>query len=68
MSIRDALLAWIDHQLVVLRRRSLHRLGKIASRLEVLEGYLVVYLNLDEVIAIIREEDHQTTVDGTICP
>ncbi|MGB2436919.1 MAG: DNA gyrase subunit A, partial [Candidatus Puniceispirillales bacterium] len=58
MSIRDALLAWIDHQLVVLRRRSLHRLGKIASRLEVLEGYLVVYLNLDEVIAIIREEDH----------
>lgn len=58
MSIRDALLAWIEHQLVVLRRRSQHRLGKIAIRLEVLEGYLVVYLNLDEVIAIIREEDH----------
>ncbi|NBR40013.1 MAG: DNA topoisomerase 4 subunit A, partial [Alphaproteobacteria bacterium] len=58
LSIRDALLAWIDHQLVVLRRRTNHRLGKIASRLEVLGGYLVVFLNLDEVIAIIREEDH----------
>ena len=58
MSIKDALLAWIDHQLVVLRRRTSHRLNKIIARLEVLEGYLVVYLNLDEVIAIIREEDH----------
>ena len=58
MSIQDALLAWIDHQLVVLRRRTSHRLNKIIARLEVLEGYLVVYLNLDEVIAIIREEDH----------
>ena len=58
MSIKDALLAWIEHQLVVLRRRTSHRLGKITARLEVLEGYLVVYLNLDEVIAIIREEDH----------
>jgi topoisomerase-4 subunit A len=58
LSIRDALLAWIDHQLVVLRRRTNHRLGKIASRLEVLGGYLIVFLNLDEVIAIIREEDH----------
>lgn len=58
MSIKDALLAWIDHQLVVLRRRTSHRLNKITARLEVLEGYLVVYLNLDEVIAIIREEDH----------
>ena len=57
LSLKDALLAWIDHRLVVLRRRSRHRLGKIEHRLDVLDGYLVVYLNLDEVIAIIREED-----------
>ena len=57
MSLKDALLAWIDHRLVVLQRRSRHRLGKIEHRLDVLDGYLVVYLNLDEVIAIIREED-----------
>ena len=57
MSLKEALLAWIDHRLIVLQRRSHHRLGKIENRLDVLEGYLVVYLNLDEVIAIIREED-----------
>ena len=57
LSLKDALLAWIDHRLIVLQRRSRHRLGKIEHRLDVLEGYLVVYLNLDEVIAIIREED-----------
>jgi len=58
MSLRDALLEWIDHRLVVLRRRSQHRLDRNGHRLDVLGGYLVVYLNLDEVIAIIREEDH----------
>ena len=58
MALKDALLAWIDHRLVVLQRRSRHRLDKIAHRLDVLEGYLIVFLNLDEVIAIIREEDH----------
>jgi topoisomerase-4 subunit A len=57
MSLKEALLAWIDHRLIVLRRRSSHRLGKIELRLEVLDGYLVVYLNLDEVISIIRKED-----------
>ncbi len=62
MSIKDALLAWIDHLLVVLRRRKKYRLEKIAARLEALEGYLVVYLNLDEVIAIIREEDNPASV------
>tara|TARA_E500000075_G_scaffold114136_2_gene110206 strand:- start:203 stop:2416 length:2214 start_codon:yes stop_codon:yes gene_type:complete len=61
LSLKSALLEWIDHRLVVLQRRSRYRLGKIASRLEVLEGYLVVYLNLDEVIAIIREEDNPKT-------
>src|SRR5690606_1048393 len=42
---------------VVLVRRSEHRLEQIANRLEVLEGYIIAYLNLDEVIRIIREED-----------
>jgi topoisomerase-4 subunit A len=57
LPLRDALLAWIDHRLVVLCRRSRHRLDKIAHRLDVLDGYLVVFLHLDEVIAIIREDD-----------
>ena len=58
MSLREALNAWLAHRREVLVRRSNFRLGKIASRLEVLEGYLVVYLNLDEVIAIIREAEN----------
>ena len=58
LSLKDALLAWIDHRLIVLQRRSRHRLDKIAHRLDVLEGYLTVFLNLDEVIAIIRDDDH----------
>ena len=57
MNLREALVAFIDHRQVVLQRRSAHRLEKILKRLEVLEGYLIVYLNLDEVIRIIREED-----------
>jgi len=57
MSLREALLAFIAHRREVLERRSKHRLEKIASRLEVLEGYLAVYLNLDKVIKIIRSED-----------
>ncbi len=57
MSLRDALKAWLDHRKVVLIRRTSFRLDKIARRLEVLAGYLVAYLNLDEVIRIIREED-----------
>ena len=58
LSLTAALQAWIDHRFVVLRRRSLYRLGKIALRLDVLDGYLVVFLNLDEVIAIVRDDDH----------
>ena len=58
MSLREALNAWLAHRREVLVRRSNFRLGKIATRLEVLEGYLVVYLNLDEVIAIIREAEN----------
>ncbi|HXM00719.1 MAG TPA: DNA topoisomerase IV subunit A [Rhizomicrobium sp.] len=57
MSLKEALLAFIDHRRVVLERRSKHRLDKIAARLEVLDGYLIVYLDLDKVIRIIRTED-----------
>ena len=58
MDLRMALNAWLGHRRVVLQRRSKHRLGRIKVRLEVLEGYLIVFLNIDEVIAIIREADH----------
>jgi topoisomerase-4 subunit A len=57
MGLRDVLRAWLDHRHVVLVRRSEHRLAAIARRLEILDGYLIVYLNLDEVIRIVREED-----------
>ena len=58
MNLREVLRAFLDHRMVVLERRSHHRLKQIAHRLEVLGGMLVAYLNLDEVIRIIREEDH----------
>jgi len=58
MDVREVLLAFLDHRHEVLARRTRHRLDKIAHRLEVLGGYLIAYLNLDEVIRIIREEDH----------
>src|SRR3546814_9376498 len=57
MSLADALNAYVAHQIEVLVRRSEHRLAKIEDRLELLAGYLIAYLNLDEVIRIIREED-----------
>ena len=57
MGLREVLRAWLDHRHVVLVRRTEHRLAAIARRLEILDGYLIVYLNLDEVIRIVREED-----------
>jgi len=57
MSLREVLQAFLDHRQDVMVRRSKFRLGKIQHRLEVLGGYLIAYLNLDEVIRIIREED-----------
>ena len=62
MSLRQALAAWVEHQFVVLVRRTEHRLAKIADRVELLDGYLVAYLNLDRVIAIIRTEDEPKAV------
>ncbi len=57
MSLPEVLRAWLDHRHAVLLRRSQHRLAAIERRMEVLSGFLIVYLNLDEVIRIIREED-----------
>ena len=57
MGIKEAIVAWLEHRKDVLVRRTNHRLGEIARRLEVLDGYIIAYLNLDEVIRIIREED-----------
>jgi topoisomerase-4 subunit A len=57
MSLRQALRAFLEHRMVVLIRRSRHRLAKTLDRLEVLAAYQIAYLNLDEVIRIIREED-----------
>ena len=57
MSLSTVLREWLDHRKEVLVRRSNFRLAEIARRLEILEGYLIAYLNLDEVIRIIREED-----------
>ncbi len=57
MSLKQAMQAFLDHQLEVLQNRTRHRLAKIDDRLEILGGYLIAYLNLDEVIRIIREED-----------
>ncbi len=57
MGLRGVLQAWLDHRVEVLERRSRHRLAAILRRLEVLDGFLAVFANLDEVIRIIREED-----------
>ncbi len=57
MGLKDLLQCWLNHRHEVLIRRSTHRLEAIARRLEILDGYLIVYLNIDEVIRIIRHED-----------
>ena len=61
MGLRDVLQAYLDHRKEVLVRRTKFRLEKIARRLEVLDGFLIAYLNLDEVIRIIRYEDEPKT-------
>jgi topoisomerase IV subunit A len=62
MNLKDVLVAFLDHRREVLIRRSNHRLGVIDRRLDMLAGYLVVYLNVDAVIRIIREEDEPKPV------
>ncbi|PSJ65787.1 DNA topoisomerase IV subunit A [Kumtagia ephedrae] len=62
LSLKSVLQEWLDHRKEVLVRRSRHRLGEIEKRLEILAGYLIAYLNIDEVIKIIREEDEPKKV------
>jgi topoisomerase-4 subunit A len=57
MGLKQALVAFLDHRRDVLVRRARHRLGKIEARLHILEGLLIVFLNLDEVIRIVRYEE-----------
>ena len=61
-SLKEVLRAFLDHRRDVLIRRARHRLAQIDHRLEVLEGYLVAFLNLDDVIRIIRNEDEPKPV------
>ncbi len=61
MNLKEALQAFLDHRREVLKRRSRHRLAAVARRMEVLRGFVIVYVNLDEVIRIIREADEPKT-------
>ena len=61
LGLSEALRGWLDHRREVLLRRSRFRLGQIEKRLEILRGLLIVYLDLDRVIKIIREEDEPKT-------
>jgi topoisomerase-4 subunit A len=62
MSLKEALTAWLAFQIEVLVRRSQVRIGKIDDRTELLDGFLIAYLNLDRVIEIIRTEDEPKPV------
>ena len=57
MNLKEVLSAWLAHRQDVLVRVSNHRLAKVLHRIEVLDGYMIVFLNIDEVIKIIRESD-----------
>jgi len=58
MNLKQVLESFLAHRMEVLIRKSKFRLGQIEHRLEILEGFIIAYLNLDEIIRIIREEDH----------
>lgn len=62
MNLKEVLQAFLDHRHEVLVRRSQYRLNKIEARVEILDGYLIAYLNLDQVIHIIRTEDEPKAV------
>jgi topoisomerase-4 subunit A len=57
LGLVDCLREWVDHRREVLLRRSRHRMAQIERRLEILRGLLIIYLDLDRVIKIIREKD-----------
>ncbi|UVO52713.1 DNA topoisomerase IV subunit A [Sphingomonas sp. SUN039] len=62
MSLKAVLEAWLVHQIEVLVRRAQHRVSKIDDRTELLDGYIIAFLNLDRVIEIIRTEDEPKPV------
>ncbi|KUO54773.1 MAG: DNA topoisomerase IV subunit A [Sphingomonadales bacterium BRH_c42] len=62
MGLKELLQNWVHSQIDILQRRSQHRLDQIARRLELVEGYIIAFLNLDRVIAIIRGEDEPKPV------
>jgi len=57
MNLKEVLEEYIAHRYVIIKRKATYELGKITARVEILEGYLIAYLNLDEVIRIIRDSD-----------
>ena len=62
MGLKELLENWVRSQIEILQRRSQHRLDQIAARLELVEGYIIAFLNLDRVIEIIRYEDEPKAV------
>ena len=62
MGLKELLSHWVASQIDILQRRSRHRLQKIADRLELVEGYIIAFLNLDRVIEIIRTKDEPKPV------
>ncbi|MBO3103588.1 DNA gyrase/topoisomerase IV subunit A [Cellulomonas fengjieae] len=61
LGLRELLVVWVEHRLVVVRRRSQHRLAKRLERLHLVEGLLVAILDIDEVIQVIRTSDDADT-------
>src|SRR2546423_9378503 len=61
-SLKELLLEWLEFRIETVRRRLQHRYDQVNSRLHILDGYLVAYLNIDEVIRIIRREDEPKPV------
>jgi topoisomerase-4 subunit A len=62
LGLKEVLKEWVIAQIDILLRRTQHRLDKIAGRLEILEGYIIAFLNLDRIIEIIRTEDEPKPV------
>jgi topoisomerase IV subunit A len=62
MSLREILSQWLEFRITTVTRRLQHRFDKVSRRLHILEGLIAVYLNLDEVIRIIRREDEPKPV------
>jgi len=60
--LRDILVEWLSFRTETVRKRLQYRLDKVLARLHILDGLLIAYLNIDEVIAIIRNEDHPKPV------